>query len=93
MTDLSSSLIFNQMSTERLDFYLGPLVKSDPFRFLGGLCLPVPVDSFLLGLGGIMTVSYYTSHQNRRSEGFQRWPLRGFIFSMVLISLGTTINL
>lgn len=93
MTDLSSSPIFNEMTSAQLDFFLTPVVKADPFRFLGGLCLPIPVDAYLLGFTGIMTTSYFTSRTNRQSEGFQRWPLRFLVGWMVAIGLGTTINL
>ena len=91
--DLASSVIFNDMTSEQLDFFLKPVVKSDPFRFLGGLCLPIPVDAYLLGFLGIMATSYFTSLTNRRSEGLQRWPLRFLIMWMGMIGLGTTLNL
>jgi hypothetical protein len=76
MTDLGSSVVFNGMSPEKLDFFLRPVVQRDPFRFLGELCLPIPVDAYLLGLLGIMSTSYFNSRTNRQAEGWKRWPLR-----------------
>jgi len=93
MTDLASSVIFNGMSPKQLDFFLEPVVLSDPFRFLGGLCLPIPVDAYLLGFLGIMATSYFNSRTNRQAEGIQRWPLRVLVMWMVAIAFATTLNL
>jgi hypothetical protein len=91
--DLAASLIFNGMTSKELDFFLKPLVQSDPFRFLGALILPIPVDAYLWGLMAIMCVTYFNSRTNRMAKGWKKWPLRLFVGWVGLAATAVTMNL